>query len=100
MTLVERLPITLSGRADRVLCRMFIPGEEDLIQGTSRIPEVVSRCLDLHESRVIAALEAVERDFVGRHRDLFGQFEEHYRAVANRVPNTISRKRQLLIGAY
>lgn len=100
MTLVERLPITLSGRADRVLCRMFIPGEEDLIQGTSRIPEVVSRCLGLHESSVTAALEAVERDFVGRHRDLFGQFEEHYRAVANRVPNTISRKRQLLIGAY
>lgn len=100
MTMIERLPIELSGSADRVLCRMFIPGEEDLITGPSRIPEVVGRCLELNESEVSTTLQAVERDFTARHRDLRDQFSSHYRAVAHLVEGEISPDRQLLIGAY
>lgn len=97
---VERYAIELSGASDRVLCRMFVPGEEDLIRGPSRIPEVVNRCLSLRESDVVAALEAVERDFSGRHRNLRDQFLAHYRAVSHLVPTDTSLERQLLVGAY
>ncbi len=100
MTVLHRLPIELTGSAERVLCRMFIPGEEDLIRGPSRIPEVVGRCMDLSESEVAVALQAIERDFTTRHRDLRDQFAAHYRAVAHLVEETISTQRQLLIGAY
>ena len=79
---------------------MFIPGEEDLIRGASRIPDVVHRCLDLSESEVNITLEAVERDFAARHRNLREQFESHYRAVSHLVNEEISAERQLLIGAY
>ena len=97
---VERQSIELQGAADRVLGRMFIPGEEDLIRGPSRIPEVVHRVLELKESDVVASLEAIERDFSGRHRDLREQFAAHHRAVGHLIPAEISRERKLLIGAY
>ena len=97
---VDRQSIELQGAAARVLGRMFIPGEEDLIRGPSRIPEVVHRVLDLKESDVVASLEAVEREFSARHRDLREQFAAHHRAVGHLVPEEISQERQLLIGAY
>ena len=98
--MLERLPLELTGSADRVLCRMFIPGEEDLIRGPSRIPEVVGRALELSEATVESTLEAIERDFCGRHRDLRDQFLSHYRAVSHLVDQEISSARQLLVGAY
>lgn len=97
---VERHSLELHGATDRVLCRMFVPGEEDLIRGPSRIPEVVGRALELRESDVLATLDALERDFGSRHRSLREQFDSHHRAVAHLVPGSISRERQLLIGAY
>lgn len=97
---VERHSIELRGAADRVLGRMFIPGEEDLIRGPSRIPEVVNRVLALKESAVSASLESIDREFSGRHRDLRDQFAAHYRAVAHLVSSEISHERELLIGAY
>ena len=97
---VERYSIDLGGSSNRVLCRMFVPGEEDLIRGPSRIPEVVDRCLALKESDVVATLAAVERDFSARHRSLRDQFLSHFRAVASMVPDEVSVERQLLIGAY
>ena len=100
MTMMERLPVELSGSSDRVLCRMFIPGEEDLIRGPSRIPEVVGRCLGLSEVQVSTTLQAVERDFTGRHRDLREEFASHFRAVSHLVDHEVSPERQLLIGAY
>lgn len=98
--MIDRHSIDVRGAMDRVLCRMFVPGEEDLIHGPSRIPEVVARCLELSDSDVSVTLEAVERDFNNRHRDLRDQFDVHFRAVAHLVSTPISRERQLLIGAY
>lgn len=98
--MIERYDIDLGGSPGRVLCRMFVPGEEDLIRGPSRIPEVVNRCMELRESDVVITLEAVERDFSGRHRNLREQFLSHFRAVAHLVTHEISSERQLLIGAY
>ena len=98
--MLERLPVELTGSTDRVLCRMFIPGEEDLIRGPSRIPEVVSRCMELSKTQVSTTLQAVERDFSGRHRHLRDEFSSHFRAVAHMVEDDVSAERQLLIGAY
>jgi predicted GH43/DUF377 family glycosyl hydrolase len=100
VAMVERYSIDLRGAENRVLCRMFIPGEEDLIQGASRIPDVVHRCLDLTEEQVERTLQAVEREFEGRHRDLRDHFDAHFRAVAHLVTSSISDERKLLIGAY
>ena len=100
MTLVERHSVDLRGAMNRVLCRMFVPGEEELIRGPSRIPDVVARCLELSEADVVVTLKAVERDYSDRHRDLRDQFDAHYRAVAHLVTSSVSRERQLLIGAY
>ena len=97
---VERQSIELRGASDRVLCRMFVPGEEELIRGPSRIPEVVNRISALSESDVTRILEAVERDFDGRHRNLRDQYLSHFRAVSHLVTEDASRDRQLLIGAY
>lgn len=36
MDIVDRTDILLRGDPTRVLCRLFIPGEEELIRGTSR----------------------------------------------------------------
>lgn len=100
MNLVERSEITLSGSPERVLCRMFIPGEEELVEGRSRIPQVLERVLALSEGEVLTTLRALEEGFRGRHRDLADQFRMHYRAVAELVEDSISPEREALIGAY
>ncbi len=79
---------------------MFVPGEEDLIRGPSRIAEVVGRCLEVPEARIAGVIESVERDFAGRHRNLRGQFLEHFNAVSHLIPDPVSTERQLLIGAF
>lgn len=97
---VERSSIVLSGDPKRVLCRMFIPGEEELLEGRSRIPQVVERALAIDEDDVHRTLTSVVERFRGRHRDLTDQFLLHCRAVADRIEGDISEERQLLIGAY
>jgi predicted GH43/DUF377 family glycosyl hydrolase len=78
---------------------MFIPGEEELIQGTSRVADVVERCLQLDESDVLSSLEDIKTDFYPRHRDFPGQFEIHARAVGHLIPSHVSPERRAFIGA-
>ncbi len=100
--LLERTDILLHGNAERVVCRLFIPGEEDLIRGTSRAKELVGRCMVLSERQVQQTLESVITDYSARHRHLERHLLEHYGAVAALVPGTdgASRERKTLIGAY
>jgi predicted GH43/DUF377 family glycosyl hydrolase len=100
MKFVQRTDCVLEGSSNRVLCRMFIPGEEELIQGKSRIPQVVERVLELSDEQVLSTLRAVERDYAGRHRDLDDHFQCHFRAVAHLVPDDVTPQRRALIGAY
>ena len=100
MKSLQRSSLILTGNPERVLCRMFIPGEEELIHGQSRIPQVVQRCLELDEREVTATLQEIERRFTSRHRDIRQQFHSHFHAVTHLVDGDISEDRQILIGAY
>ena len=101
MALVERTGISLSGNPNRVLCRLFIPGEEELIRGTSRARQLVERVMALTDDQVDTALADTLRRFSTRHPDLEHHLETHYAAVAGLVDHTleVSRDRQRLIGA-
>lgn len=100
--IVERTEVLLTGNPNRVLCRLFIPGEEELIRGTSRARELIERCLALSEEEVEATLAQVLSDFGSRHRHLERHLLEHYAAVAGLIEHGdgASHARQLLIGAY
>lgn len=102
MDIVERTDILLKGDPTRVLCRLFIPGEEELIRGTSRASELIDRCMALSEEEVEATLSTVLLDFSSRHRHLERHLLEHYAAVAGLINHGdgTSHARQALIGAY
>ena len=101
MALLERTDIELSGNPHRVLCRLFIPGEEELIRGTSRARQLVDRVVALSDRQVEDALKDTMRRYSTRHPDLEHHLETHYAAVAGLVDHMLdlSRDRQRLIGA-
>ena len=88
--------------ARRVITKPFLPGEEFFPDGTSRIEVVVRRILAMDESAVRTTLEAVRKDFDGRHRDLDAVLRSNFDLVATRVDLTddLSAERTLLLGAY
>jgi len=100
--IVDRTNIVMRGDPHRVLCRLFIPGEEELIRGTSRARELVARCMSLTEEQVHETLERTLLDFSSRHRNLERHLQEHYAAVETLVEGTgtASPARRTLIGAY
>jgi predicted GH43/DUF377 family glycosyl hydrolase len=100
--IVDRTDIVMRGDPHRVLCRLFIPGEEELIRGTSRARELVARCMALTEEQVHETLERTLLDFSSRHRNLERHLQEHYAAVETLVEGTgtASPARRTLIGAY
>lgn len=102
MDIVDRTDIVMRGDPHRVLCRLFIPGEEELIRGTSRARELVARCMSLTEEQVHETLERTLLDFSSRHRNLERHLQEHYSAVETLVEGTgtASPARRTLIGAY
>jgi predicted GH43/DUF377 family glycosyl hydrolase len=97
---LQRSSIELRGNPERVLGCMFIPGEEEQVEVRSRISDVINRVLDLSEDEVHDTLRFVEQSFHGRHRDLTGLFQLHYKAVAHFIEQVASPEQQALIGAY
>lgn len=102
MSIVQRTDVILRGDPHRVLCRLFIPGEEELIRGTSRARELVDRAMALTEEQVKVTLEETLAKFSSRHADLERHLLEHYAAVAPLTERTegASLERRTLIGAY
>lgn len=102
MSLVTRTDVILRANANRVLCRLFIPGEEELIRGASRAGGLIDRCMRLTDEEVVEVLDKTITEFQARHRDLIEQFELHFAAVAAIADpdDTLSLSRRLLIGAY
>ena len=102
MNLIQRSSIILRPNPHRVLSRLFIPGEEELIRGTSRAQSVIDRCMNLDESVVTTTLKDTMTRFGDRHRNLSEQFQLHFSAVENLVDSeaAISIERKLLIGSY
>lgn len=101
--LAERTSVILRPNPQRVLSRLFIPGEEYLITGTSRAKEVVGRCLALSEAQVIETLKSTLARYQGRHRQFEEQLMLHFSAVENWLEPgeaQISDERKMLIGAY
>lgn len=102
MSIVERTGVELRGDPHRVLCRLFIPGEEELIRGTSRAKELIERCLQLPEDDVVRAVEEILQEYGHRHRHLERHLQEHFAAVSPLLPDidSMTAHRRTLIGAY
>ena len=86
----------------RVLAKLFIPGQEGLIEGESRAGSVVDRVLELDDEEATATLAEVVAAFGDRHADLPAILEEHFELVAHRIddPAELSPTRRQLVGAY
>jgi predicted GH43/DUF377 family glycosyl hydrolase len=80
----------------RVITRFYNPG------GETRVHSVLARVSNLDSNQVEHTLTAVLRRYNQRHRDIGNVFQENFNrlAVDHRLPNTLSRARQLLVGAY
>jgi predicted GH43/DUF377 family glycosyl hydrolase len=102
MNLVSRTDVILRANPNRVMARIFVPGEEELIRGTSRAQSVIDRVLALTEEDVIQVLSETIETFKFRHRNLAEQFELHFAAVSGMMDPAIklSKSRKSLIGAY
>ncbi|HSO04359.1 MAG TPA: glycoside hydrolase family 130 protein [Candidatus Limnocylindrales bacterium] len=100
--LVTRTDAVLRPDPTRVVTRMFLPGQEMLIHGSSRATSVLDRVMALTDEQVDRALGHALAEFEDRHQDLAGTFEERFRLIAHRLvePESISEQRRLLIGAY
>ncbi|MGI9197194.1 MAG: glycoside hydrolase family 130 protein [Candidatus Nanopelagicales bacterium] len=101
MTLVQRTEINLVGNPNRVLCRLFIPGEEELIRGTSRARELIARVACLSDEQVSVAVKETMRKFSTRHPDFEQQLNMHFLAVSGLIddPASIAPERRRLLGA-
>jgi predicted GH43/DUF377 family glycosyl hydrolase len=88
--------------ARRVIVKPFMPGDEALFEGRSRIEVVVERIMAMDEAAVGEALQGVRADFGGRHRDLEAVLWSHFEMVSERVTmeDALSSERKLLVGAY
>jgi predicted GH43/DUF377 family glycosyl hydrolase len=86
----------------RTLGRLFVPGQESLIQGESRATPVIDRILNLTEAEVEQTLARTMARFSDGYRDLPQTLEHHFALVAHRVGAEIAmgRPRRQLIGAY
>ena len=86
----------------RVIAKLFVPGQEGLIEGESRAQSVIDRILALDEDQATAALDEVGALFADRHHDLPGVLTEHFGLAIRHValPAGLSSTRQQLIGAY
>jgi hypothetical protein len=69
MNLVTRTDVILRANPNRVMARIFIPGEEELIRGTSRAQSVIDRVLLLSEAEVTQVLSETIETFKFRHRN-------------------------------
>ncbi len=99
---VTRTPLRLRPDASRVVARLFVPGQEGLLEGESRAGPVVERMLALEDAAADAALAGVLSSFAGRHKDLRALLDEHFELVAHRFarPLELSATRRSLVGSY
>lgn len=99
---ITRLDVCLNRDPRRVITKPFLPGEETLPDGTSRVEVVLHRILSLADDEVGPALESVHRRFGDRHRDLSAILMQNFQLVSDRVPGLpeLTDDRRLLVGAF
>jgi predicted GH43/DUF377 family glycosyl hydrolase len=93
---VTRLPLQLNPDPQRVISRLFCPGD------IKRSRDIFARVEAFPEEEVERLLAGLERDFRRQHADVLGVFAEHYEEIRTMIgaSTAISRSRQLLLGAY
>lgn len=95
--LVVRGSTVLAPDPTRVVARHFLPGQEVLADGRSRVESVIRRVLSMTEAEVRTTLDATVALFDGRHDDLATTFRSHFASVSNQ---TVTDDQAQLIGAY
>jgi len=87
---------------NRVVSKLFLPGQEFLNSERSRSAAVLDRVLALPETEVSRLLAATLASFGTRHRDLAATLESRFALVSHRLadPDALSPQRRQLVGAY
>jgi predicted GH43/DUF377 family glycosyl hydrolase len=90
-----RHEVSLLPESARVVLRPFLPGT------THQITAIIGRALAITKDEVAAQLNAVRREFEGRHLNLESILRAHYDRVSRHVftQKKLSPERELLIGA-
>ena len=98
--LASRQPVGLSADPDRVITKLFVPGEENP-ETRSRAAGILDRVLALPDEAVSAALTEVLADFSARHRNFTATLERNAAIMSHRLvdPDALGRERRLLLGA-
>lgn len=93
---VKRTGITLKPNNSRVVIRPFEPTSEQ------RFEKIVARVMSLSEEDVAHQLDAVMREFRGRHQRTREFFQRRFEQVRKHLltDRTLSESRRLLIGSY
>ncbi|WP_218779932.1 glycoside hydrolase family 130 protein [Cellulomonas iranensis] len=99
---VRRTAHVLRPDPDRVLARLFLPGQEMASSERSRSEEVLRRVLTLDDVEVDHALRALTAAHGRRHHDLAAAWDAHFALVRHRLPGAgdVPARRRLLAGAY
>ena len=93
---VNRLPLQLKPDPERVISRLFCPGD------VKRSRDIFARVEAFPEDEVERLVADLERDFRRNHFDVLKVFAEHYEEIQKMIgaPRAVSRARMLLLGAY
>lgn len=99
--IVKRTSHRLMPDPNRVIVRLFIPGQEDFGSSESRAMQIIDRVLNLDEEEVCRALDDVYNRFIDRHDELTRELVTHARRIESRVEQGVilSEERWRLIGA-
>jgi predicted GH43/DUF377 family glycosyl hydrolase len=100
--LLTRTALRLLPDPSRMLTRLFVPGQETLIQGQSRAALVINRVLAMSEAEAGRVLARTMDRFSGSYRDLGELLDANFAQIAGGLdPEVrISDSRRKLIGAY
>jgi predicted GH43/DUF377 family glycosyl hydrolase len=86
----------------RTVARLFVPGQEMMLHGHSRLNPVIERILAMTPDEMDATLATTMERFAGRHHDLPGLLQNNFELVAHRLgaATDLPLTTRLLIGAY
>lgn len=98
--LFHRTDARLDADPQRVVSRLFVPGEE-LVSGRLRVDGVLARVMALSEATVAEMAAQIQREFSGRHDGLAPLLEEHARIGLLHLTDAgpISHDRTIVLGA-
>ena len=91
---LNKTGIKLSADPKRVLLLPFNPGNEQ------RIRKIINRIVGLSNDKENLLFEEIKNKFKHRHHDFENRLSDNYSLVTKYISQPISRKKELLIGAY